>query len=223
MNIEVHELRDAERYVAIEPLLGSFGVASVSILDIAEYGVQVEHAQPLRIATKGRLWFKKDDIVISVPGIVIWSHLSKNANEKGKLLYRSGIRVADPSASFAGAVEALVVRGIIRSDPQSLERKRIRLLKKQHERFGSRQRALRHDEQLTSDQVLLIKHAHLLLQGNPDETAKWCRRARVALAQNGAAVAEDTHRHGDDVLAVWEFLDRMIDLGTIARFFNEAK
>ncbi|HXG58368.1 MAG TPA: hypothetical protein VNL91_05060 [Thermoanaerobaculia bacterium] len=223
MSIDVSELRVSERYLAIEPLLGSFGVASVSILDIAEQGVQVEHAQPLRIATKGRLWFKKDDIVVSVPGIVIWSHLSKNANEKGKLLYHSGIRVDDPSAAFAGAVEALVVRGVIRADPKSLDRKRLRLLKKQHERFGTRGRVLRHDEAIGSEQAVLIQHARTLLEANPEEARRWTQRAKYALTQSAGSAAADIDQHADEALAVWEYLDRMVDLGTITRFLNDGK
>ncbi len=123
------ELRSVERYIVDTPFSGSFGAASVSVLNIGTRGVFIEHAHPLRIRTTARLWFKRDEVTVSSQGTVVWSHLSKTANEKGKLLYNSGIHI-DESAAFAAAIEALLERGLIHRDPDSLERKRQRLSRK---------------------------------------------------------------------------------------------
>src|SRR6185369_17657841 len=89
----VSELRASERYVAKEPIPGSFGAASVAVLNICDRGLMIEHAQQLRVATKGRMWFKQADVVVTVQAVVIWSHLSKQPNAQGKYLYHSGLRV----------------------------------------------------------------------------------------------------------------------------------
>ncbi|MEO6259151.1 MAG: PilZ domain-containing protein, partial [Thermoanaerobaculia bacterium] len=90
---EIRELRLEERYVVKEALGGSFGAAAIRVLDISQQGMQIEHPQPLRLATRSRLWFKRGDVAVSVHGVVIWSRLSKSPNDEGKLLYRSGIRL----------------------------------------------------------------------------------------------------------------------------------
>ncbi len=126
MHEAASELRSVERYIVDTPFSGSFGAASVCVLNIAIRGVFIEHAHPLRIRTAARLWFKRDDVTISVQGMVVWSHLSKTANDKGKLLYNSGILIEE-TAAFSAAIETLLRRGLIRRDTESLERKRQRL------------------------------------------------------------------------------------------------
>ncbi|HET7712238.1 MAG TPA: hypothetical protein VFL80_09950 [Thermoanaerobaculia bacterium] len=123
---DVPDLRSEDRYIIDVPIKGSFGAASVAVLNIGSHGVFIEHAQPLRIRTTARLWFKCEDVTVSAHGTVVWSHLSKVANEKGKLLYNSGIRIDDPT-EFATSIQALLDRGTIRRDTESLDRKRQRL------------------------------------------------------------------------------------------------
>lgn len=218
---EVMELRAAERYVVPEPLIGSFGVASVTILDISDHGVQVAHAQPLRIATMGRLWFKRDDLTVSAQGIVIWSHLSQTRNEKGKLLYNSGIRVDDAASWFAGVVEALATRGIIKPDRGSLDRKRQRLTQKQRSR-GGRTTPLKTGgavPEISPEQEKLIVHARDRMKVDRDEAARWYTRARRAI-ENGAAGDDNAIHLRQDVLAVWAYLDHAIDLAAIVEVFE---
>ena len=73
----INELRRTHRFGAVEPLPGGFGSASITILNLASRGVQIEHSQPLRLALNGRLWFRRGDVAVSVQGRVVWSHLSK--------------------------------------------------------------------------------------------------------------------------------------------------
>ena len=94
--------------------------------DLAEQGAQVEHAQPLRLATKGRLWFKRGEIAVSLHAIVVWSRLSKSPNDQGKYLYRSGLRIDEGANDFLMAMQMLAEHGVIRKDVESLERKRKR-------------------------------------------------------------------------------------------------
>src|SRR5437868_4976196 len=106
----LQEHRGADRFVVNEPLIGSFGSAAVTILNMADLGLQVEHAQPLRLGTKARLWFRRGDIGASVQAIVVWSHLSRTPNEQGKLLYHSGLRIEENAKQFTDALELFAVR-----------------------------------------------------------------------------------------------------------------
>lgn len=214
----LEDLREADRFVAIEPLAGSFGSAAVMIFNVADQGVQIEHAHPLRLATKARLWFKHGDIVAAVQGIVVWSHLSKTPNEKGKLLYRSGIRI-DEEPSFREALENLASRGLIRRELDSLDRKRKHLEERERERAGKPVVTLLRGSQKTipPDQVLLIQQARERLRVNPDESLKWYNRAKFS------ATDSTILHHREDVLAVWEYLDRSVDLETIQHVIGDIK
>lgn len=219
---DVRELRAAERYQVLEPLPGSFGAASVTVRNLAAQGVQIEHEQPLRIGTKGRLWFKRGDITISVQGIVVWSHLSKTPNEKGKYLYVSGIRVDSPTDELPRALQALAERGAVQRDYDSLNRKRRELAEKaRRQRAMPVMKMLHSAAEVPSDQALLVQHAREHLRANPNEALKWYNRAKFAITESGP-VAADMIRHREDVLAVWEYLERSIELATIAKVFEKS-
>jgi hypothetical protein len=215
----VKEHRGADRFVVIEPLPGSFGAAAVTILNMAHQGVQIEHAQPLRLSTRARLWFKHGAVAASVQGKVLWSHLSHSTDENGKLLYRSGIRIDEDMKPFTDAMEKLAFSGLIRLDVESLDRKRKRLEELERARIGTPTVTLMRGVEATipSDRVLLIQQARERLQANPDEALKWYNRAKFSTTD------ETVLHHREDVLAVWEYLDRSVDLATIQRVIDGVK
>jgi len=213
----VHDSRATDRFVVIEPLPGSFGAAAVAILNMAYQGVQIEHAQPLRLATRARLWFKRGEVAASVHGTVVWSHLSKKPNDQGKLLYRSGIRIEESMTLFRDAMESLATSGLIRLDVESLERKRRRLEEMERERTSKPVVTMLRSPEIPPDLVLLIQQARERLRANPDESLKWYNRAKFSTTD------ETILHHREDVLAVWEYLDRSVDLSTILRVIDSRK
>jgi hypothetical protein len=216
--IDVRNLRSGERWTLTELLTGSFGGTEVVIVNIAEQGVQLAHAQPLRIATRARLWFKRGEVAVNVTGMVVWSHLSKTPNAEGKYLYESGVRAEPEGDELTAALQAFADHGLLRHDAESLERKRRRV----EERMNAPKpmmKILRTDGDVPSDQSLLVQHAHERLRANPDEALKWYNRARFAVGDD-VPLASDHNRHRDDVLAVWEYLERTVPLSTIVRVFE---
>lgn len=214
---EIREQRLEERYVVKEALSGSFGAAAIRVLDVSQQGMQIEHPQPLRLATRSRLWFKRGDIALSVQGVVIWSRLSKTPNNEGKLLYRSGIRLVGEGDEMTAAIQALSDRGVIHRDPESLDRKKKLVQKKEDERAAPKptMKMVHTESEISSDQSLLIQHARERLLANPGEAKIWFDRARYAIVETGVAVAADI-RNREDVLAIWEYLERSLPLSTIA-------
>jgi PilZ domain-containing protein len=206
---QVEDLRSSDRYILTEKLSGSFGSAQVVLIDIGEQGVQIEHAQPLRLATKGRLWFKHAGVSVSLHAFVVWSKLS------GKQ-YRSGLRIDEGAAEFVSALNTLAAHGIIRKDDDSLNRKRQRIEDRQKAKSG--QPVMKHvatEPDISPDQVLLIQHARKRLKDNFDEAQKWYSRAYFALRTTGEAA-----KYPEDVLAVWEYLERSVPLTVIKRVFE---
>ena len=222
MSPEIKDQRTIERYVVAEPLPGSFGAAAITLLDIAEQGAQIQHAQPLRLGARGRLWFKRGDVAASVHALVIWSRLSDKPNDEGKLLYRSGLRVEESQESFAPAIQALADHGLIRRDTESLERKRRKFVEREHEKTLKPSVKVIRTEDVPSDQALLIHHARERLQNDPHEARKWYNRARYAIVESAVPIAADI-RGREDVLAVWEYLERSVPLSVIVRVLAEKK
>jgi hypothetical protein len=224
MSSDITELRSNIRFRATEPLNGNFGVASIVIVDIGETGAQVEHPQALRLAARGRLTFKRGSDTFAAYGVVVWSHLSKQPDGKGKLLYRSGIRFEDDAADFPKIIDTLLAHHVIENDPDSMDRKKQRVVEREAERSGRSQRGMRNIAQLeiSADQVLLIQHARDRLRTHPDEAIKWYNRAKYAITQSNEPIAAELF-HRDEVLAVWEYLERTVDLPVIARVFDMKK
>jgi hypothetical protein len=208
--VEVNEVRSAERYSAKEPISGSFGAASIGVVNLSYHGAMIEHAQPLRLATKSRLWFKHADITVAVQAIVVWSRLSKQPNAKGKYLYHSGLRVDSGAADLAAALQALANRGLVSLDMETLDRKRQRTEEREREKTSPRMRAVNTETGITLDQMLLIRHASDRLRANPEEARRWFEKTKDS-------APDDVVKHGREVMAVWEYLERTIDAGVIAK------
>ena len=124
MNMTVEELRKADRFVAVEPIAGTFGPTEASVVNVSISGAQITHPLPLRIGTVGRLAFKKGDAAVATQARVIWSHAAPGAG--GKLVYRSGLKIEAVDPQYAMALNSLIRAGAIQQDLDSLERKRKR-------------------------------------------------------------------------------------------------
>jgi hypothetical protein len=212
--VEVLEIRRYARYVMVEPLFGSFGSAEVTIRNLGDRGAQLQHASPLRIGTRSRLWFRGGSVSVGIQAHVIWSHLSQVPDEHGKLLYQTGVEI-DENPDFLAALKALADHGIIRNDLTSLERKKKRLLEKEQEKSGKPvMKYMQHEPEVPPDQALLIGHARERLRAHPDEATRYYERAKTS-------GADAVMIHREDVVAVWEYLERTIDLSTIVKVFNK--
>jgi tetratricopeptide (TPR) repeat protein len=220
MTYDIKDLRSGDRYFVTERLTGSFGAVEATIINMAEQGAQVEHSQPLRLGTKARLWFKRGDVASSVQAISVWSRLSKTPNEYGKYLYRSGLRIEEGAEDWVSAMQALADANLLKRDSDSLERKRKRLEQRAEVKSGQpTMKFVPAEPDITAEQELLIQHARKRLGDNFDEAQKWYSRAYFALKQGRTPLAAEIMGYPEDVLAVWEYLERSIPLSTIAKVF----
>jgi hypothetical protein len=134
MTIEnILDLRRGARYITSATLRGSFGASEVVVIDLANAGLRIAHSHPLRIGTSARLWFQGINASISMQARVIWSHLSKTTDDKGKLLYSSGLKIEHPDSAYPDALQALASQGMIRLESDSLDRKRQRIEERQRQ------------------------------------------------------------------------------------------
>jgi hypothetical protein len=131
MSTEVIDLRRGERFTVTEALTGTFGPAEVAVLNLSLGGVQISHPQPVRIGTRAKLWCRRGDVTITIPGTVVWSHL--NATSAG-MVYMSGVRLDTADPQYALAINTLMRGGVLRQDVDSLDRKRQRMREREEAR-----------------------------------------------------------------------------------------
>lgn len=215
---EPEELRTGDRFDVNPPLQGTFGAATISIHNVGVRGVQIEHPDPLRLGMEARLQVLVPERPekVELRGRVVWSRLSKRPDAHGKYLYRTGIRFEEGSFFPPQALGQLARAGFARLDARSLERKREAQLRRDQERAAQvtfkPQRA-----EISPEHLLLVQHARAQLQLNPTEAQKWYQRARYAPPTvDGTALP-----YREDVVAVWEYLGRTVDIETVARAFEE--
>jgi len=213
----ISDYRSGDRYIATLPIPGSFGAAGISILNLSDQGACIEHAQPLRLAAQARLAFRFGSVVIGSSALVVWSHLSKTPDEKGKYLYHSGVRIEENIEAYAESVRELISQRVLLRDLDSLERKRKRERDRETEQKNRPIIKYIPQEEVPPDQALLIQHARERLRLNPDEARKWYQRAKFTGADE---VPTDLIRYREDVLAVWEYLERSVPLAHIVRVFE---
>lgn len=128
---EIVDLRKGDRFNVVEPLTGTFGPADVGVLNISLTGLQISHPQPLRIGTRGRLWFRRGDVTVAIQAHVVWSHLQKGTG--GAMAYISGLKIDNLDSQFAAAINSLLRGGTLRQDVDSMERKRRRIAERELE------------------------------------------------------------------------------------------
>ena len=213
-----HDLRFSDRYTAEAPIPGSFGLWGVSVLDLSDQGARIEHAQPLRLATRGRLSFRAGVVAAAAGAIVVWSRISKTTpNDKGKHVYQSGLRIEENIERFNGALRQLIDLNIAGRDLDSLDRK-LRQMEERDAELKSKPVTRAVQQEIPTDEELLIRHVRERLKMNPDEASKWYQRARSAVVGNGATSAVV---YKEEALAVWEYLERSVPLLHVVRVFEK--
>lgn len=130
--MQVEELRKTDRFVAVEPIAGTFGPTDASVLNISIGGAQISHPIPIRIGTTGRLAFRRGDVIVATQARVLWSHVAPGPG--GKLMYCSGLRIEAVDPSYAMAINSLLRAGAIRQDLDSMDKKRKRMIEREEKK-----------------------------------------------------------------------------------------
>ena len=223
--IDVSETRRATRYVALRPIRGTFGPMAVQVLDLCEGGFQIAHSESLKIGSSAMVIFDnpKTFETLQFRSKVVWSKLSTEPSPDGKLLYRSGLRIEVMREDTREALKRLLMQ-FARPDPQSLEKKRKKVFEAAKKRATQPVLKIHSRTQIVQDQMAQIRKARKILGANPVEALRWYNRAKFSLSNQELRTIESMHLHyREDVLAVWEYLDRKIPLPMVARAFLDEK
>lgn len=222
---DVSELRSSERYNVKPPIMGAFGAFEISVIDFSKHGLQIRHLEPLKLGVEARLAFMAAGSRHSWRGKILWSHMARLPDAEGKHPYFSGVFIEEHESVVEELLDHLLEAGLAEPDHASIERKKQILRERSKERAA--QRAVKiiataKPSDITTDQMLMITGARERLQTHPDEAKKWYARAKFVLSEDQSRVGISAQlHHREDVLAVWEYLERSIDLDKILRVFEE--
>lgn len=202
--------RRHKRHIFEPPIAANYGASPVMLMNISVSGMQFEHHAPIKLKTPSRISipFPRSASTAELKGEVLWSHLSRSPNAEGKYIYRSGIALEETSDNMA-EVAKLVQAYAARKQAGSAEAPR-------QTASGPVMRHV-HTQQLgiDSDRQLLILQVAQRLRDNPAELQLHAQRGRSALSIRIASVVQS-----DEVLAVWEYLQRVVSLDEIGRVLS---
>lgn len=220
VEVEVHEQRRKPRFELTASIPAKINGLTVRLVDVSACGVQLEHPNNFRIGTVAPLVIDAGE-PIELMVRVIWSHFSA-AQNGARTTYRSGAEFCSDIEPIAGKLGRFL-RAYGRIDQTSLQRKREYLLAKAQNRTPS-MRFLSREEIAFEDQDSMVRQARAHLASDPEEALKWYNRAKFALAERFDVSAELAFApHKQEVLAVWEYLGRRVEIARIVRAFERRR
>ena len=212
------ELRKNARYVLSPDVAGSFGTVAIAVKNLAIRGMQIEHTEALKVGSQGR-------IALAIPGMrervvvvgrVAWSRLAQTPDAAGRHRYRSGVRFVEEALCPSEVLVHLLERGEASIDLEGMRRKEeARRSREQSRAARSMKYVPPTGPDIPADQQLLVEHAIRQLRSNPDEAQKWYQRAKFA-----PILDRDKTAYREDIVAIWEYLGRSIEIEIVRRVFE---
>lgn len=196
------EQRAASRYVPLRQIDGIFGEVKFSMLQMSSSGLRIRHREPLLPGTEAKLSFAllRPARSFVVRARVVWTSIARSAEDRFSI---SGLRVIEHQERIARAID---------------------LLKAAHELQPERRAQVRRSAdgigpvaEISDDEIALVTNAVQKFAADPVEAGRWYSRARFALSDENvrrAAPARASDR--EEVLGIWEYLDRQVDIPKIA-------
>ena len=178
----------------------------VAVRDVSVNGAQIEHIPPVRPAMRGRLGIGE----VTFDATVIWTRLI------GPGRYRTGLRIEERLDIVASAIRDLLARGVIRKGENTIQR-REQARREREQRAASLLGIAQSVTGPSHADVSRIREAREWMQLFPDDAIKWYNRARMTANEDQIRIAGSGRTNREDVLAVWEYLDRSIDLSDVVR------
>ncbi|HYK01701.1 MAG TPA: PilZ domain-containing protein [Thermoanaerobaculia bacterium] len=196
------EQRIATRFVPLRQLGGIFGDVKFVVMQLSATGLRIRHNEPLMPGDEAKLSFAlmRPARSVVVRARVVWTSLAKSGTERFSI---SGLRITEHQDRVAAAIDGM------RSTNEL-----------QPERRGSLRRAtdtMSVISGISDEEMALVTAAVQKFAGDPVEASRWYSRARFALSDETVRrAAPQRPRDREEVLGIWEYLDRQVDIGKIA-------
>ncbi len=196
------EQRIATRFVPLRQLGGIFGDTKFVVMQLSATGLRIRHNEPLMPGDEAKLSFAlmRPARSVVVRARVVWTSLAKSGTERFSI---SGLRITEHQDRLAAAIDSMRASNEL-----------------QPERRGTLRRAtdtMSVISGISDEEMALVTAAVQKFASDPVEASRWYSRARFALSDETVRrAAPDRPRDREEVLGIWEYLDRQVDIGKIA-------
>jgi len=201
--VQPEEHRVAARYKPRRQTGGLFGDAKFVVLQMSETGLRIRHNETLLPGEEARMSiaFVRPQQSVIVKARVVWTSIAQRGD--GPTYCISGVQVIENEGRLQRMVAML-------RDARELEPERPPGTKGRDDTPS----ALRG---MSDDEIADILRVVRRFTDDPIEASRWYARARFATADESVRRALQPHqRDREQVLAVWEFLERKIELKKVA-------
>lgn len=207
------QVRQEPRFNFVREFDATLGRVPIVLCTIAESGMGVRHATPLRPGTEAsfRLTLSAPFISVQVGAHVVWSRFSNPGHERP---YHSGLRIPDPGGELSRALGTLRDLGMLLPEGEASGHP-CAAVPMPDVAPPSLSKRPSHAH-IPVSVVQLVNEARGRLLASPAELAQWRERGKVSLLELGEPIPDR-----DDVLAVWQYLDRSLELATIETLLEE--
>lgn len=194
----IAENRIAPRYVPRRQLGGTFRDLRFTLMQLSTTGLRIRHDETLRPGDVARLTLslQKPARTFAMQARVVWTSIAQRG--EGPTFSISGLRVLD-----VGPIAQVIHHLREARDLQADE--------------GRTRRGNSPLSGLTDDEVASIIRAVRKFSADPVEAGRWYTRARFSLADETVrAAAPQRARDREEVIGLWEYLDRRLDIAKVA-------
>ncbi|HEX7150895.1 MAG TPA: PilZ domain-containing protein [Thermoanaerobaculia bacterium] len=192
-------MRIAPRYVPRRQLGGSFRGTRFTVLQLSTTGLRIRHEESMRPGDVARLTLSlmRPARTFAMQARVVWTSIAQRGD--GPSFCISGLRVVENADQLRQAIDLLREGRDLQQDE------------------GARRGTPASLTGLSDDDVAAIIRAVRKFSADPVEANRWYTRARFALAEESVRnAAPPRARDREEVVGVWEYLDRKVDLHQIA-------
>ncbi|MEO8215925.1 MAG: hypothetical protein ABI718_02470 [Acidobacteriota bacterium] len=221
--------RKAYRFRIVNPIPARFNGVPILVCDLADGGLQIEHTDAFVRGSSGLVEYtipgktKK----IRVHGTLVWTRVADQLSDPP--VYRSGVKVEGHVDALNSTIDFFLRSGIAKIDRGWREPTAKPGEKPAAEKPSSESTAAAPTSpaapagEITEEVILLIEEAREQLARSYEESLKWYQRARFSLSEESVQKETQDIHHREDVLAVWEFLGRSVEIATIASVFDRRR
>lgn len=196
------EQRAAARYVPLRQIDGIFGETKFSIMQMSSTGLRIRHREALMPGTEAKVSFAllKPARSIVVRARVVWTSVARQGEDRFSI---SGLRILEHQERVARAIDLLKASNELQPERREQPRRATD--------------ALVPVEDVTDEEIALVTNAVQKFASDPVEAGRWYSRARFSLAdENVRRAAPERGRDREEILGIWEYLDRQVDIPKIA-------
>lgn len=207
--VEKLDLRVAPRYIPRRQVGGTFNQTKFSILQISTTGLRIRHDQTLLPGEEGRLTFAllKPPQSFLLKARVVWTSIAQRGDDPTFCI--SGLRIVEGVERLRRAVDLLREARELEPDRETTRRS-----SRDAAATPPSPAALRG---LSDEEVASILRAVRKFASDPVEASRWYARARFAMVDEQVRAAIPPRaRDREEILGVWEYLERRIDVRKVA-------